>query len=194
MPRQILFIQGAGATAHDEWDVKLVQSLERELGRDYSIRYPRMPDADDPRYQTWKAALLHEFDVLEDGAILVGHSIGGTVLIHVLADKRPKFRPGALILISTPFIGEGGWPSDDIIARTNFSQRLPVGLPVLIYHGSEDETVPFAHAELYAKAIPQAVVRSLPHRDHQLNNDLSEVAQDILKGPPFPQTADRGSP
>ncbi|MDL2402883.1 alpha/beta fold hydrolase [Rhizobium mayense] len=188
MPRQILFIQGAGATAHDQWDIKLVESLERELGEDFTLRYPRMPDEADPRYQTWKTALLNEFDGLEDGAILIGHSIGGTILIHVLADERPKFRPGALILISAPFIGEGGWPSDDIVPRTDFSQRLPAGLPVLIYHGSEDKIVPFGHAEFYAKAIPEAVVRSLPHRDHQLSNDLSEVAQDILKGAPSAAT------
>jgi hypothetical protein len=30
--QQILFIQGGGAGAHDEWDDKLVDSLRRELG------------------------------------------------------------------------------------------------------------------------------------------------------------------
>ena len=42
--RQLLFIQGGGAGAHDEWDNKLVESLRRELGPDYEIRYPRMPN------------------------------------------------------------------------------------------------------------------------------------------------------
>jgi hypothetical protein len=37
------------------------------------------------------------------------------------------------------------------------------------------------HAELSAKAIPQAVLRKLAGRDHQLNNDMSEVAADILE-------------
>jgi hypothetical protein len=47
------------------------------------------------------------------------------------------------------------------------------------YHGRQDETVPFAHVALYAKALPQAVVRHLDGRNHQLNDDLSEVAADI---------------
>jgi len=34
---------------------------------------------------------------------------------------------------------------------------------------------------LYARAIPQAVVRRLTGRDHQLNNDMSEVAADIRR-------------
>jgi hypothetical protein len=38
--RQVLFIQGGGESAHDEWDNKLVESLGRELGADYEIRYP----------------------------------------------------------------------------------------------------------------------------------------------------------
>jgi len=36
--RQILFIQGGGAGAHDEWDDKLVDSLRRGLGNGWEIR------------------------------------------------------------------------------------------------------------------------------------------------------------
>jgi hypothetical protein len=34
---------------------------------------------------------------------------------------------------------------------------------------------------LYAQAIPRAVIRRLKGRDHQLDNDLSEVAEDIQR-------------
>ena len=184
MTTQVLFVQGAGANAHDEWDSKLVQSLKRELGADYTIRYPLMPGEGDPSYAAWKSALLKEFKSLENGAILVGHSVGGAVLLHVLVEKRLPFSPGALILIAAPYIGDGGWPSDDIKSRTDFAERMPAPLSVFLYHGTEDQTVPFAHVELYRRVIPQAVVRALNHRDHQLNNDLKEVAQDIRSVPP----------
>jgi hypothetical protein len=52
-------------------------------------------------------------------------------------------------------------------------------LAVYLYHGSEDKSVPFEHVNLYEKAIPQAIVCRLAGRDHQLNNDLSDVAADI---------------
>jgi pimeloyl-ACP methyl ester carboxylesterase len=78
--------------------------------------------------------------------------------------------------IAAPFIGEGGWPSDDVIARKHLGAALPDGVPVYRYHGSDDETAPLAHVDSYAEAIPDAVVRRLRWRDHQLNNDLSEVA------------------
>ncbi len=52
-------------------------------------------------------------------------------------------------------------------------------MPIYLYHGSEDDTAPYAHVDLYKQAIPQAHVRKLEGRDHQLNDDLSEVAADI---------------
>src|SRR5262249_3779588 len=60
MSRQLLFVQGGGAGAHDEWDDKLVDSLKRELGPNVEIRYPRMPSEDDPSYAAWSAALWKE--------------------------------------------------------------------------------------------------------------------------------------
>ena len=151
MPKQVLFIQGAGAAVHDAWDDKLVRSLERALGDGYSVLYPRMPDEADPRYSAWKAALLRQLEALDEGAILVGHSIGGTILVHLLAEEPPKQRLGAISLIGAPFIGEGGWPSDEIEPRTDFAVRLPAGVPLFLYHGTADDIVPFAHLALYAR-------------------------------------------
>jgi predicted alpha/beta hydrolase family esterase len=180
MPKQILFVQGAGESVHDGWDDRLVASLGRELGDRYAIAYPRMPDEADPRYASWKRALLAALDALNDDAILVGHSIGGAVLIHVLAEQGPKCKFGALVLIAAPFIGERGWPSEDIEPRTDLGERLPADVPVLLYRGTKDTVVPFEHMALYANAMPRAIVRSLANRDHQLNNDLGDVARDIL--------------
>ena len=78
-----------------------------------------------------------------------------------------------------PFIGKEGWPSDDIEPKPDPGAKLPKQSPVYLYQGSADETVPAKHAELNAKAIPQATVRKLSGRDHQLDNDMSEVAADI---------------
>jgi len=181
MARQVLFVQGGGAGTHDEWDNKLVDSLSRELGAGYDIIYPRMPDEGDPNYARWTAALASEFARLDEGAIAVGHSIGGTILINALATEPPEVALGGIFLIAAPFVGEGGWPSDEIEAKPDLGARLPDGVPVHLFHGSEDDTAPPSHAELYAKAIPQAEVHRLHGRDHQLNNDLREVAE-VVRG------------
>lgn len=176
---QVLFIQGAGADAHDDWDSRLVASLQRELGDGHEVRYPRMPQPDDPSYAGWSAAIDHELTNAEDGVVVVGHSVGGTILATYLAEEAPERRLGAIALIAAPFVGNGGWPSDDIAPAEDLGARLPRGVPVHLFHGLEDQTVPPEHADLYRRAIPHARVRLLHGRDHQLNDDLSEVARAI---------------
>ena len=181
MTKQVLFIQGGGEGVHDEWDNKLVASLERELGPDYEFLYPRMPKEGHPGYALWKTVLKKEFAKLDDGAILVGHSVGGTILINVLAEEPYDSSPSGIFLIAAPFVGRGGWSSEDIEPISDLGARLQARWKVYLYQGSEDDTVPFGHIDLYEKAIPQAVVRRLAGRNHQLNEDMSEVAIDIRR-------------
>jgi predicted alpha/beta hydrolase family esterase len=177
----VLFVQGGGEGAHDQWDDKLVASLRRELGSSYEIRYPRMPEERAPHYARWKRKLQEELSRLDDDAILVGHSIGATILIHALAETAPGRAIAGIFLVAAPFVGEGGWPSEEIEPRPDLATRLPQEPPIYFYHGREDETAPVEHLDRYAKAIPRAVTRLLDKRDHQLNNDLSEVADDIRR-------------
>jgi pimeloyl-ACP methyl ester carboxylesterase len=177
--RQVLFIQGGGAGAHDEWDAKLAESLRRELGGEYEVRYPRMPGEGDPGYARWSTAIRREMAALDDGAVVAGHSAGAAILVGALAGQPPGKGLGAIVLIAAPFVGEGGWLSGEFELRGDLGARLPRGVPVHVFHGLRDETVPPSHAGLYARAIPQAQMHQLPGRDHQLNNDLSEVAEAI---------------
>jgi len=179
MQKQVLFIQGAGESAHDAWDEKLVRSLERELGRGYAVRYPHMPNEAEPSYAAWRSVLLEELGRLKAGALVVGHSVGATMLLHVLAERSPKVALGAVLLIAAPFIGEGGWPSDEIEPLDQRGTRALAKLPLFLYHGTSDETVPWSHLMLYAKAIPGVKTRRLAGRDHQLNNDLGALVRDI---------------
>src|SRR5262249_4798880 len=136
MSHQVLFIQGAGSGTHDDWDNHLVEQLGRELGSGYEIRYPRMPNEADPHYARWKAAIKHELAGLSDGAILVGHSVGATILVNTLADETLELTLSGIFLLSAPFIGDGGWPAEDIKPMSSLGKRLPESLPVYIYHGS----------------------------------------------------------
>jgi predicted alpha/beta hydrolase family esterase len=177
--RDVLFIQGAGEGVHANWDVHLVASLRRELGPGYTVRYPPMPNEADPTMAAWRPVLEQELAALRPGAVVVGHSAGGAMLIHVLADAPPAAALGAVVLIAAPFIGEGGWASEEIAPRRDLAERLPAAVPVFLYHGEDDGEVPVAHVDRYAAAIPHARVHRLGGRDHQMNNDLSEVARDI---------------
>jgi predicted alpha/beta hydrolase family esterase len=178
----VLFVQGAGAGTHDSWDNKLVASLEEALGPGYSVHFPRMPDEDNPDPGVWKSAISRELRELGDGAILVGHSLGAAIILDLLADRDGDGhgrRLAGVFLVATPFIGKGGWPLDDLRPTTKVAATFPDETPLYLYQGSEDDTVPAGHVELFAKVLPQAAIRRLEGRNHQLNDDLSELAQDI---------------
>ena len=177
--RQVLLIQGAGEDVHDQWDNELAESLRRELSDRYEVRFPRMPDEADPSYAQWSVAIRRELAQLDDGAIVLGHSVGRAIMIHTIAEQPPTQHLAAIALIAAPFVGEGGWSTDEYQLPRDLGARLPHGVLVHVFHGLDDETVPPPHADLYRRAIPQATVHLLTGRNHQFNDDLSDVARAI---------------
>lgn len=120
--------------------------------------------------------------------VVVGHSIGGTILVQALIDRPPERKLAAIVLIAAPFIGTGGWPGEDFEFSEDLGDRLPAGVPVYVFHGARDEIAPASHVRLYANAIPRALVQVLSGRDHQLNDDLTEVAL-AIRGLDLPEQA-----
>ena len=147
-----------------------------------------MPAEDDPTAARWVPAIQEAIAALEDGAVVVGHSIGGTILAHALADEPQDRRLGAIVLLAAPFVGTGGWPGEEFELSSALGASLPPGVPVHLFHGLDDNEVPPAHADLYAQAVPRATLHRLPGRDHQLGNDLSDVASMIRDLPRSPAT------
>jgi pimeloyl-ACP methyl ester carboxylesterase len=138
-----------------------------------------MPNEGNPEFGAWRDAIAREIRELSEGAVLVGHSIGGTILVHTVA-RQPRLLTGvtAVCLIAAPFVGDGGWTSDELAPAVDWAAPLS-NTEIYLYQGDADETTPMTHLDLYAKAIPHARIRVFPGRDHQLDNDPRSVADDI---------------
>lgn len=177
MPTPVLFIQGGSEGAYDA-DAELAASLKAALGAGYEVRYPRMPDEDNPDYGTWKSEILSQLSKMGPDAILVGHSIGASVIIKLLSEASPAIR--GVFLIATPFwYTHDFWKWKEAELPGDAAARVPEAIPLFFYHGREDESVPIAHLEMYARLFPSATFRRFDGLDHQLNGDLSAVAEDI---------------
>ena len=59
--------------------------------------------------------------------------------------------------------------------------KLSKRTPLYLYHGSKDETARSGTFTSTRKVSRTAVVRPRSGRDHQLNNDVSEIAADIRR-------------
>jgi predicted alpha/beta hydrolase family esterase len=179
MTIQVLFVHGAGEGAH-ACDAKLATSLREKLGAGYVVHYPLLPNEADPVYEAWQRCIAEELAMLGNGVVLVGHSIGASVLIAALAAGALGQSVAGVFLLAAPFWHDHEvWRWQEAELPVDAADLLPAGVPVFLYHGREDEVVPFSHLALYARTFPQATVRALAARNHQLNDDLTEVADDI---------------
>jgi predicted alpha/beta hydrolase family esterase len=179
MTRQVLFVHGAGEGAH-ACDSKLAMSLREKLGAGYVVHYPMMPDEANPDYGAWTRCIGEELARLGNDVVLAGHSIGASVLIRFLTAGALQQSVAGVFLIAAPFWHDHEvWRWKEAELPVDAADMLPSGVPVFLYHGREDEIAPFSHLALYAKTFPQAIVRALDGRNHQLNDDLTEVADDI---------------
>jgi predicted alpha/beta hydrolase family esterase len=176
MKKRVLFVHGAGGYEEDK---KMVAILQDELGAAYDVRCPKMPNEDSPEYEAWKDRIAEELAELNGEVILVGHSLGASILLKYLSEEKVEKPVAGLFLVAPPYWGAEDWEDSEYELRTNFAAKLPKDLPTFFYHSRDDEWVPFAHLALYAEKLPQATIREFDGRGHQFNDDLSEVAQDI---------------
>ncbi|HEY7094132.1 MAG TPA: alpha/beta hydrolase [Ktedonobacterales bacterium] len=182
MVKQVLFIQGAGAGAYDA-DKQLADSLQQALGSDYDVRFPLMPDEDNAPYDEWKQQIETELAAMSGPVLLVGHSVGGSILAKCLTEIAVDTPITGIFLLSTPFWGGDGWRYEGyqkLELPKDFAAKLPQDTRVFLYHSHDDEIAPFSHLTLYAKILPKATVREIESGGHQLNNDLTMVAKDII--------------
>jgi uncharacterized protein len=178
MKRQVLFIHGGGQGAHEE-DKKLAASLQDVLGAAYEVRSPQMPDEDRPEYEAWKNQITEELAALDGEVILVGHSLGASVLLKYLFEEKAEMPVAGIFLIASPYWGVEEWEVGEYELQENFASKFPKDLPVFFYHSRDDEVVPFEHLALYKERFPRATIHEFDGRGHQFNDDLSEVARDI---------------
>lgn len=178
MNKHVLFIQGGGGKEDYEADAKLVASLREVLGEAYTVHYPFLPDESSPDLGR-KKQIGKEISGINGKIILAAHSLGASMLLKYLSEAEVKKEIVGIFLISAPFwSGDEDW-KQAFKLQENFADNLPEDVPVFLYHCRDDEEIPFDHVGLYAQKLPQAIVHEIASGGHQLNNDLSLVANDI---------------
>ncbi|GAB3642750.1 alpha/beta hydrolase [Spirosoma arcticum] len=176
--KHMLFIQGGGSKEDYEADKILVDSLQESLGEAYCMHYPRLPNESAPDLGRIKQ-IGKEISLIGGELILVGHSLGASMLLKYFSESEIKKKITAIFLISTPFwSGDEDW-KEGFKLQEHFADKLSSEVPIFLYHCHDDEEVPFAHLAIYRQKLPWATFREIASGGHQLNNDLTIVANDI---------------
>ena len=174
----VLLVQGGGKGAHDE-DAALAASLERALGADYEVHFPRMPDEANPNVKSWKRQISAELSRLPGKVLLVGHSVGGAMLLKYLSEEDVRAPIAGLFLLAAPSWDEDQWNFDDLKLPPDIAEKLASIPRIVLYHSRDDDVVPFAHLAIHEARLPQATIRTVDGGGHQFGNDLTDVARDI---------------
>lgn len=176
----VLFVQGASAGAHDA-DRPLSDALGQALGPGFRVHFPRMPDEDAPDNDVWTRAISTALRRTAS-TFLVAHSAGAAIAADMLAQREHRAELTSLrglFLLAPPFVGEGGWQLDGFHFDRPVDAAELGGLPLHLYFGSADQTVPLAHADPYAALFPRATIHRLAGCDHQFGGFMARVANDV---------------
>lgn len=131
--------------------------LPAGLGENFDVLYPRMPNGSNAQYDEWKIWFERLLELLDDGAIFVGHSLGGVFLAKYFSENRSAKKIKAAILIGAPYDNEGG---DEKLASflpggslEKFARQVP---KICLFHSQDDPVVPFSQLRKYKKLLPNA--------------------------------------
>lgn len=165
---RLLFIHGAGAFVDDG---PLADEMGRALVAEATM--PRLPD-DDMSLDAWAVPARRGLAALGPEDLVVGHSFGATVLLHVLGEGGWGARSAALLAM--PDWGPEGWDVAEY-AVTGTAPELPVSL----HHCHDDDVVPFAHLALARRRLPSsAEVHEYPCGGHQFAGLAERVAATLV--------------
>lgn len=180
MKKQVLFIQGGGDDGYHA-AVKMVDSLKAALGNDYALSYPELPSDENRSDFGWPGEIGKEINKIKRAVILVGHSLGASLILKYLSEEKVSKEISGLFLIAPPFwSGNADWVQG-LKLQFDFADKLPRNIPIFFYHCMDDEVVPFGHLAAYIQKLPFATVREIKKGGHLLNNDLKLVAEDIMQ-------------
>ena len=174
----VLAIHAAGDPKHPEGSGQLFDWLGRELGADFRVLAPTMPEPDEPHYGPWRDRIEQELGTIQGSVMLFGHSFGGSVLVKYLAERPVPVAVRGLFLASVPFWGPGGWEYEEYDLPDAFADQMPQA-PIFLYHSRDDPEVSFAHVDLYAAKLPQATLRPIEGVEHSFTGGLPQLVTDI---------------
>lgn len=162
----------------DDQERRWRDRMHEVLGAGYEVFNPEMPNWMNAKYELWKIWFEKMLEYVHDGAIYVGHSLGGIFLAKYFAEK-PMRIPGAIFLVSAPFAQRGEKGMADFILPDDLSKLVALGPKVHLYHSEDDPIVSFEDFEKYKKLLPTASARAFKKGGHFITTDFPELVAEL---------------
>ncbi len=183
--RDLVFIHSAGPQDGQKGSSGLISRLNEALGGAYHIIAPAMPDPERPDIDAWLSGIDQAVSQAKSGAVLVGHSLGGSSILQYLARNpeiwRENNRFAAVFSIAAPFWGLEDWEVTDFALSKDELGVLADCNPMHFCHSKDDKIVGFSHCQTYLDRLPNANQITLNTAGHMmLDGDIELLIEKIL--------------
>ncbi|UOG23315.1 alpha/beta hydrolase [Gordonia amicalis] len=166
----LLFIHGAGGFTDDR---PIAAGLGTAL--DVPVDMPEF-SSDDMSLQAWADPLRAWLSTMDADDLLVAHSFGVSVLLHLLAE--PAYAgPRRAVLLAMPNWGPDGWAMEEY----DFAGPPPRHAALSLHHCVDDEEVPIGHLDLNASLLPDAQLHRHETGGHQFVGLVDDIAADARR-------------
>lgn len=195
MKQQVVVIHGGNAYEnYDEYieNLRLSEiSLERlrskdwkdnlgkDLGADFDVLTPRMPNSNNARFLEWKIWFEKLIPLLDEDIIFVGHSLGGIFLAKYLSENNYPKNIKATLLVAAPYNTPTNHPLVDFTLITPWDKFVKQGGKIILYHSKDDQVVYFDSSKFYLKELPKATLRIFEDKGHFNTDVFPEVIEDF---------------
>lgn len=151
-------------------------TLSEELGENFDVLSPRMPNGTNARYKEWKIWFERIIPFLGKDVIFIGHSLGGIFLAKYLSENTISKTIKATILVAAPF--------DDANSEESLTDfKLPSSLAkfseqsgiIYLIHSKDDPIVSFEQFGKYKQALPNAKTTTFNNREHFNQEAFPEI-------------------
>lgn len=149
--------------------------LGQELGEDFVVLNPKMPNSTNARYEEWKIWFERIYTLLDKEPILIGHSLGGIFLAKYLAENNLPNKAKALILVAAPFKDESQESLADFALPDSLENINKQVDKIFLIHSQDDPVVDFAELAGYKEALPNATEMVFVDRAHFNMADFPEM-------------------
>ncbi|MDQ5900715.1 MAG: serine hydrolase [Patescibacteria group bacterium] len=156
------------------------KNLQEDLGEDFEVIAPRMPNAQNAKYLEWEIWFEKMIPFINDNVIFIGHSLGGIFLAKYLSEKKYQKKIKAVILVAAPYNSPEHHPLADFVITSpllSFEEQSP---KIIIFHSSDDTVVYPDNAQRYKENLPNAKLILLQGKGHFNDAHFHELLEEIL--------------
>ncbi|MFN3188148.1 MAG: alpha/beta hydrolase [Candidatus Paceibacteria bacterium] len=195
---QIVFIHGGDSFDNNEEFYDFLRNLpfdpyepEKKRWRDelkemtaesHEFIFLQMPNKLNAKYIAWSIWFEKLLPFIRDGAVLIGHSLGGSFLLRYLSEHALPVSIRHLHLVA-PAIDDLDCPglgqfSTDLKTWSGFKSDIK---ELHLWHSEDDAIVPIHHSERFLEVCPSATFHRFTDRFHFIGDSFPELLAEINK-------------